>query len=153
MDRIEAIRQIVDDILLRMTDNEERRCAYLHLYGVAQACALLAVRRHMDVELAVIAGMLHDIYAYAHMDSNDHARHGAVMARDILWSTGLFTEAETEQICAAIAHHSDKKEVHQLLDELLKDADVMQHVLYNPLLAARGLESARFTAMKEELGI
>ena len=59
--RIEKVRELVDEILLNMSDPAERRCAYLHLYGVAQACALLALKRGEDVELAVIAGMLHDI--------------------------------------------------------------------------------------------
>ena len=60
MNRIEKVREVVDEILLHMTDDEERRCAYLHLYGVSQACALLALKRGEDVELATIAGMLHD---------------------------------------------------------------------------------------------
>ena len=84
MDRIERVREVVDDILLNMTDHEERRCAYLHLYGVSQACALLSIKRKENVELAVIAGMLHDIYSYANMDSQDHAHKGAEMAHDIL---------------------------------------------------------------------
>ena len=57
MNRIEKVRQTVDEILLNMTDHEERRCAYLHLYGVAQACALLSIKRRENVELAVISGM------------------------------------------------------------------------------------------------
>lgn len=65
MNRIEIVREKVDEILLNMKDAEERRCAYVHLYGVAQACALLAKKRKENMELAVIAGMLHDIYSYA----------------------------------------------------------------------------------------
>lgn len=68
MDRIEKVREIIDELLLTMTDYEERRCAYLHLYGVSQACALLSIKRKENVELAIIAGMLHDIYSYANMD-------------------------------------------------------------------------------------
>lgn len=37
--RIERFRKYIDQILLDMTDDEERRCGYLHLYGVSQACA------------------------------------------------------------------------------------------------------------------
>ena len=33
--RIEKVRELVDEILLNMSDPAERRCAYLHLYGVA----------------------------------------------------------------------------------------------------------------------
>ena len=55
MDRIEQVRAAVDEILLNMTDSEERRCAYVHLYGVAQACALLAMKRKENAELAITA--------------------------------------------------------------------------------------------------
>ncbi|WAG63426.1 HD domain-containing protein [Clostridium estertheticum] len=67
MNRIEILRKYIDEILLNMTDVEERRCAYLHLYGVAQSCALIALKRGENAELATMAGMLHDIYSYAKM--------------------------------------------------------------------------------------
>lgn len=153
MNRIERVREIVDDILLHMSDPEERRCAYLHLYGVAQACALIATKRTANVELAVIAGMLHDISSYANMDSTDHAHKGAEMAREMLQSLDLFTVTEVEMIYMAIYHHSDKLMVHELLDEVLKDADVMQHVLYNPLFEVKQQEQKRFDSMKEEFGL
>ncbi len=153
MDRIEKVRQIVDEILLNMTDHEERRCAYLHLYGVAQACALLSLKRKENVELAVISGMLHDIYSYATMDSQDHAHKGAVMARNILESLSIFSEEEKDIICSAIYNHSDKSNIHGPLDEILKDADVMQHVLYNPLFEIKQHEQQRFNYLKTELGL
>lgn len=83
MNRIEKVRGIVDTILLNMTDTAERRFAYVHLYGVAQACALLAMKRGENAELAVIAGMLHDISSYATIDSANHAQKSAEMARGI----------------------------------------------------------------------
>lgn len=153
MNRIEKVREIVDDILLDMTDNEERRCAYVHLYGVSQACGLLAMKRGESVELAIIAGMLHDISTYATMSSENHAHKGADMARRILESLNIFEKGEIEAICTAIYHHSDKELVHNLLDETLKDADVMQHVLYNPQLEVKAQEQERFHRLTKELQI
>lgn len=153
MDRIEKVREIVDKILLEMTDPEERRCAYLHLYGVSQACALLSIKRKENVELAVVAGMLHDIYSYANMDSQDHAHKGAVMARNILDSLNVFSEEEKNLICTAIYNHSDKSIAHDSLDEILKDADVMQHILYNPLFDIKQHEQKRFCCLKKELDL
>lgn len=153
MNRIEKVREIVDDILFNMTDAVERRCAYLHLYGVAQACALIGMKREANAELAVIAGMLHDIHSYATMDSTDHAHKGAKMAEEILKSTGAFEKEEIKKICDAIYNHSDKAEVHSLLDEILKDADVMQHCLYNPLFEVAEHEKARFEKLKEEFAL
>lgn len=153
MNRVEKVREIIDEILLNMADVEERRCAYLHLYGVSQACALLALKRNENVELAVIAGMLHDIYSYASMDSTDHAHKGAKMARSLLDSLNIFNENEKNLIYSAIYNHSDKSIVHDSLDELLKDADVMQHVLYNPLFDIKQHEKKRFSSLKTEFNL
>lgn len=150
--RIEEVREVVDDILLNMSDVMERRCAYLHLYGVAQACALIATKRAENIELAVIAGMLHDIYAYKTMDSQDHAHKGAEMAENILKSLGAFAEDEIKLICNAIYNHGDKDIEHTPLDEILKDADVMQHCLYNPLLPVKETEKSRYEKLKVEFG-
>ena len=153
MNRIELVRQQVDEILLGMSDAEERRCGYVHLYGVAQLCALLARKRGENAELAVIAGMLHDIYSYANMDSTNHAHKGAVMAREILGSLKVFSEEEVETIWTAIYRHSDKEVEHNALDEILKDADVLQHVLYNPLFDVKQAERARDERLVSELGV
>ena len=84
INRIEILRKYIDEVLLNMTDVVERRCAYVHLYGVAQSCTLIALKRGENVELAVMAGMLHDIYSYAKMDTVDHARNSTTLAREIL---------------------------------------------------------------------
>ena len=153
MNRIEQVREIVDDILLHMTDAVERRCAYLHLYGVAQACALIAQKRGENAELAVIAGMLHDISSYATMDSTDHAHKGAGMAEKIMNQLGVFSKEEVQTVCDAIYNHSDKELVHTSFDEVLKDADVMQHCLYNPLLPVKEQEKVRYEKLKAEFGL
>jgi len=153
MNRIERVREHVDSVLLRMTDAYERRCGYLHLYGVAQACALIALRRDENAELATIAGMLHDIHTYSTMDPQDHAVKGSAMAREILGSMQAFSEGEIDAICAAIAAHSDKKSEHSAFVEVLVDADVMQHCLYNPFLDVSEHERQRFEALKSEFGL
>lgn len=61
--RIDTVRRYVDDMLKACEDKETARCGFVHLYGVGQACALIALRRGHDrayAELAEIAGMLHD---------------------------------------------------------------------------------------------
>ena len=44
MNRIEKVREAVDAVLLNVADDAERRCGYAHLYGVSQACVLIALR-------------------------------------------------------------------------------------------------------------
>lgn len=153
MNRIEKVREYVDTVLLNMTDVVERRCGYLHLYGVSQACALIALKRNENVELLTVAGMLHDIYSYSTMDTKDHAHKGATMARDILNSLGSFNEDEIEMICSAIHNHSDKGSRHSSFTEVLIDADAMQHCLYNLLFDVNLHEKDRYESLKVEFGL
>ena len=134
--RIDTIRRYVDEMLNACEDREVARCGFVHLYGVGQACALIALRRGHDrsyAELAEIAGMLHDFATYRDNARENHAQRSSVLARDILAQTKEFTLEEIDIICQAISRHSDKKEVHGEMDEILKDADVMQHWLRNPV--------------------
>lgn len=151
--RIEKVRAYVDDILLHMTDAVERRCAYVHLYGTSQACAMIAQKRKENVELAIVAGMLHDISSFKTMDHQDHAHKGAVMARELLDELNIFNHIETDMICDAIYNHSDKGETHTPLTEILIDADVLQHYLYNPFFAVADSEKKRFENLKMEFDL
>ena len=153
MNRIEVLRQYIDEILLNMTDTNERRCAYLHLYGVAQACALIALKRGENAELATMAGMLHDIYSYANLDTIDHAHKGATLASEILTKLQITNSDETELICGAIYHHSEKDKQYSAFDEVLIDADVLQHCLYNPTFKVLEKEEKRFEHLQIEFGM
>ena len=151
--RIERLRKYIDEILLNMKDTQERRCGYLHLYGVSQACAMIALKRNQDVELATMVGMLHDLHSYKAMNTENHAEHGAVLARQILGELSLTTDNETDLICSAIHNHSSKATTHSAFDEVLKDADVLQHCLYNPLFPVMEYEKCRFQNLLTEFGI
>jgi HD superfamily phosphodiesterase len=92
---------------------------------------MIAKKRDLDPELASMAAMLHDLYAYESGSYDDHAHKGAELARQILGELALTNEDETELICSAIYHHDDKLVVDSPMDEVLKDADVVHHVLIN----------------------
>ena len=151
--RVESVRQVVDEILRQQPDVEERRCGFVHLYGVAQSCALLALKRGLDPDLCTVAGMLHDIWSYKAGDPADHAALGFVEAQRIMSELGCLAETEIAAVGTAIAHHSDKGAVHGELDELLKDADVLQHHLYNTAFDPYEHEKTRLTRILDELGI
>ncbi len=153
MDRIKMVQDYVDEILQSSVNKIERECGYKHLYGVSQACAVLAMKRNENVELAVVAGLLHDIYRYKMHDSTDHAHKGSLLAADILCSIGSFSSDEIDKISQAIYNHSDKTNRNTLFDEILKDADVLQHCLYNPLACVAEHEKDRFRMLKEEFGL
>ena len=153
MNRIEGVREIVDGILCGQPDVVERRCGFVHLYGVAQAAALLAMQRGLDPELATVAGMLHDIDTYRTVAGPDHAVRSADEARRILLEAGSFAAEEMEAICAAVRRHSDKGAVHGPLDELLKDADVWQHYLYNVTLPPHEGHGPRRDALRRQFSV
>lgn len=61
--RIDAVRNVLDRDLKAIRDEEVKRCAYVHLYGVGQAAAFISMKRgynRVTAELAEVAGMLHD---------------------------------------------------------------------------------------------
>ena len=154
MNRIEVLREYIDEVLLKMADARERRNAYVHLYGVAQACALIALKRGQDAELATMAGMLHDIHSYVNMDMEDHAHKGAILAREVLASLQITNDDEPEMICDSIYTHSEKEVVHSDFNEVLKDADVFQQCLYNPIIEIQTPERKnRYERIKSDFGI
>ena len=153
MNRIEAVRYEINKLIEKNSDPEIKRIAYVHLYGVAQACAVIAAKRGLDSELAVIAGMLHDIYSYAAGDRINHAERGAAMCRSLMTDMRIFTYDEIKTVFSAVYHHSDKASVHEPFDELLKVADVMQRCYYDPLYAPVQHERERFLKLKTEFGL
>jgi len=153
MDQLEAVRQVVDDMLRHQPDDDERRCGFVHLYGVSAACALLALKRGLDPQVAALAGMLHDVWTYqAGVEDARHAEYSAVLAGQILAGHTDLAAADIQAITAAIARHSDKESVDGDLAELLKDADVLQHYLYTLVPAQSPHRLARLARLAQELG-
>ena len=131
MDRLELVRNEIDTILFRSEKANVRSEGFIHLYGVAQNCTLLAIKRKLDVELCTIIGLLHDIYTYKYGYVKEHAILGASEAENLLIDLDVFTKEEIDIIKTAITNHSDKKTKHDKYSEMLKDADVLQNSLYN----------------------
>lgn len=116
----------------------------MHLYGVSLAATMIAKKRGLDPEIASMAAMLHDLYAYKTGSYNDHAHKGADLARKILGELKLTDDVETELICSAIYHHDDKLVTDTPMDEILKDADVIHHCVNDLSKAVKEKELARF---------
>lgn len=153
MRRVEEIRKVVDKILQEQSDPFLKRCGYIHLYGVTLFCTQLAMKRGIDPELPMVAGMLHDIATFRTGDSKDHAVRSSKEARPLLIDVECFKEDEIEQICQAIAVHSRKLEFHSGLAELLKDADVLHNYLDNPGFGFNPKNKNRLTKAMAELGL
>ena len=152
MSRIKELQKQVYGVLEKMEDGDKRLKAIAHLHGVALAAAVLAKRRGENAELATMAGLLHDLYAYKSGSYDDHAHLGADYARKLLEKLAITTPQETDVVCAAIRNHDGKAEVDGPLDEILKDADVIDHSLSDPTKEVKAHEVARFGKLSAELG-
>ncbi len=153
MSRLKDLRAYVDRELLSIDDLDKRKNAYVHLYGVSLAATLIAEKRGEDHELAAMAAMLHDLYAYESGSYADHAHKGADLANRILDELALTTPDETQKICSAIYHHDDKEVVDSPFDEVLKDADVMHHTMNDLSKPIKDKEKARYIALRKEFGL
>ena len=122
-----------------IVDDESKRGAFVHLYGVGLMASLLAFKRGYSreiAELAEITGMLHDLLTYVDPDADtvDHAHFCADYAREhVLKHLKQFNEEELDMIYNGIYHHSDKHIKGHWFDEIIKDADALQHTLRNPM--------------------
>ena len=153
MSRIKELQKQVHKVLDKLEDRDKRARAIAHLHGVALAAALLAQKRGENAELATMAGLLHDLYAYKSGSYDDHARLGAEYVRQLLGKLSLTTQEETDIICSAIGHHDSKAEVDGPMDEILKDADVIHHSLSDPTKEVKTHERARYAKLCAELGL
>lgn len=137
--RLDSARNVIDDIIKSIPNEEDKRGAYVHLYGVGLMASLLALKRGYSreiAELAEIAGMLHDLLTYVdrNEDTMDHAHKCADYAREhVLSKLDCFTEEEKRMLYNGIYNHSDKHVKGFYFDELIKDADAVQHSLRNPM--------------------
>ena len=153
MSRLKELRKYVDEELNKIEDADKRTSAIAHLYGVSLAATMIAKKRGLNPEIAAMAAMLHDLYAYKSGSYDDHAHKGAYLAGDILEELNLTDEAETEEICSAIYHHDDKLVTDGPMDEVLKDADVIDHCLKDSSKPIKEKEQARYDKLCSEFGI
>lgn len=153
MSRLKELRTYVDAELNKMEDADKRTSAIAHLYGVSLAATMIAKKRGLDPEIASMAAMLHDLHAYKSGSYDDHAHKGADLAREILGELKLTDEAETDMICSAIYHHDDKLVTDGSMDEVLKDADVIDHCLKDSSKPLKEKEQARYDKLCAEFGM
>lgn len=153
MNRLEEVRKVVNNILIKQSNINERHCGYIHLYSVASNCSLLALKRGLNIELCAIAGMLHDISRYKNGSDIEHARLSSLDARKIMNEIKGFSDEEINIVCSAVSKHSNKQEIDSYYDEALKDADVLAHYLNNANFLVEEKEKDRLKELFKELGI
>ena len=150
--RLETLRNEIDRLILE-GDLDNIRMYISHMYGVARFCSLLAMRRNLNNELATTCGMLHDICYMTGNGTDNHAIRGAEQAKTILKAMNAYSDDEIKIITSAISKHGDKGTVHEPYDELLKDADVMDHCFYNADFPIAEWEVVRYKNLLIEFGL
>ena len=153
MGRLKDLRKYVNAEIDKIEDADKRTGAIAHLYGVSLAATMIAKKRGLDPEIASMAAMLHDLYAYKTGSYEDHSHKGADIAGEILRELGLTNAEETEVICSAIYHHDDKLVVDGPMDEVLKDADVIHHCMNDLSKPIKEKEQARYDKLCAEFGM
>lgn len=101
----------------------------VHVVSCAQIGRLLARERGVDMELAALACALHDIGRWYTGQQVDHALQGEEFVRKFLVNI-LLANDEKEAIIQAVIHHSEKDKIGTPLDEVVKDADILDCYLH-----------------------
>lgn len=97
----------------------------IHLASSARIAKDMAVQRGANPELAAIATALHDMGRIVTGKQKDHAHQGSEPARELLEQLNLFSEEEIQLLTTAVYNHSDKDYIGTDIEEIVKDADVV----------------------------
>lgn len=123
-----------------------------HMASSARCAYMLALKRGADPELAACAACVHDFGRILTGKQKNHAEAGYEPVQDFLKSTGLFSDDEIRMIALAVKNHSRKTEVGTLIEEIVKDADVIDCYQYG-LPFDRPEKESRYEAWRKEYGI
>ena len=151
MNRLHTLKEEVDKIIHGFPEKNER-FFFSHLYSVCDYCIIIAIRRNLNVELAGACGLLHDIGELYTEDSKEHTELGAIVSEKILKSINVFNYEEIDTILKAIRKHSQKNTYDGPYEEVLKDADVMYHCLFDPGDLIREKDLRRYLKLLREFG-
>lgn len=103
----------------------------IHMASSARLAWEMALeRKNADPEIAACAAAVHDFGRILTGRQKNHAEAGYEPVRAFLKESGLFTEEETEIIAMAVKNHSSKTETGTAVEEIVKDADVVDCYQY-----------------------
>ncbi|ATW26070.1 HD domain-containing protein [Candidatus Formimonas warabiya] len=97
----------------------------IHMISCAKAGQILALKRGVDTELAAIACSVHDYGRIVTGRQRNHAQASFEPLKEFLAASGWFSAREIDEITRTARNHSSKKEIGTPLEEVVKDADVL----------------------------
>jgi uncharacterized protein len=102
----------------------------VHLISCGKIGQILAIKRGVDPELAGIACSVHDYGRIVTGKQKNHATNGYEPLKTFLADHGVFSQEEIEVLAQATKNHSSKNEIGTQIEEIVKDADVLDCYQY-----------------------
>ena len=136
MNRLLELENLILDVINQQEGKIEDRDETLnweriHMASSARLAWEMALeRKNADPEIAACAAAVHDFGRILTGRQKGHAEAGYEPVRVFLKESGLFTEEETEIIARAVKNHSSKTETGTVVEEIVKDADVVDCYQY-----------------------
>ena len=126
-----ALLREIDQYGMLITERDESLdWERVHMASSARLAWMLAEERGLDPELCACACTVHDYGRILTGKQAGHAETGYAPVKLFLAKLELFTPDEIEQIACAVKNHSRKSFVDAPMDEVVKDADVMDCTWY-----------------------
>lgn len=117
----------------------------VHMASCARLGFLMAEEQEADAELAACACSLHDFGRILTGKQTGHAEKGYEPVKEFLTKLEVFTNEEIDLIALAVKNHSKKSRVGSWIEEVVKDADVVDCYQYGiPFL--RDAQQMRYDA-------
>ena len=102
----------------------------LHISSCAKVGYMLAEERGFDSDIAACACAVHDYGRIVTGKQENHGEVGYEYVKNFLISTDLFNEKTVEEIAISTKNHSKKGEIGGALEEIVKDADILDYYQY-----------------------
>ena len=97
----------------------------IHLASSAQLAWQMALERGAAPELTACAAAIHDLGRILTARKAGHAEAAYEPAKSLLSDCGLFSDEEIEIMALAAKNHSSKDVKGTVIEEIIKDADVV----------------------------
>ncbi len=134
MNRVYQLQTELLKVINSQIPSEERdetlEWEILHSASCARLAWVLALERGTDPELAASAAAVHDYGRIITGSQSNHAEAGYQPVQDFLRGTSLFSDNEISVIALAVKNHSSKTVTGTPIEEIVKDADVIDCYQY-----------------------